>query len=103
MQLELFSPEIHEHVYEEFQGPHVVNPVIESTYRGGKWCWTCASWIDPTNKEMAEFFARDIKRGNSTRKDAIDIYCYWGKTSFYEATLAIDIAIGDINSGMVDR
>jgi hypothetical protein len=96
MQEALFVVE-HVHSYETWKGPVRTNPVIHSTYRGGKWCWTCSSWVDPTNEEMAEWFAGQIKKGNWEKKECIDTYCYWADSTFCEAVEAINIAIGDIN------
>lgn len=89
----------HVHAFEVWKGPIKTKQVIESNYLGSKWCWTCASWINSTPEETANFFARQIKKGNITRKDAIDRYRYWTKSGFGMSVIAIDIAIGDLNAG----
>lgn len=100
MQETLFEVE-HVHQYETFHGPIKTNGVIQTSYRGHRWCWTCSEgWIELSPEEEAEFYAREIKKGNATRKECIDQYCFWRKTTFHEAVLAIDIAIGNLNEGV---
>lgn len=101
MQLELFS-ETHEHVFEEFQGPVLVNPVIQTNYKGDKWCWTCASWIDLPLEEMAAFFAIQIKAGKETKRECLDRMSFWNRPiPFGEIVTQLNIAIGNLNEGIV--
>src|SRR5512142_3220148 len=100
MQETLFDLE-HVHEYEQWHGPIKTQSVIQTSYRGCRWCWTCSEgWIELSAEEEAAFYARQIKKGNKTRKECIDQYCYWRKTTFHEAVLAIDIAIGNLNEGV---
>lgn len=45
--------------------------------------------------------ARAVKAGQLTRNEAIQEYRTVNKCAFMDAVLAIDIAIGDINEGIV--
>jgi len=98
MQQALFELE-HVHQYETFHGPIKTQNVIQ-LITGTKWCWTCISWVRPDPEEMAAHLARRIKAGDEYRSNAIVIYCARFKTTFHEALLAIDIAIGNLNEGV---
>lgn len=67
---ELFNPGEHEHVYQLTQGPYVTEKVI-TTLDGGKWCWTCQSWVNEyrdgrwlnwRERDREGYTWRDLKR-----------------------------------------
>lgn len=107
MQLEMFATAAHVHVYVEMTGPHIQNPAI--TCGDTRWCWSCTSWVDKagvsqweawqlSTEELAMRYARIVKNGELSRHDA-----YWlihsSVRDFHTGVLAIDIAIGELNSG----
>jgi hypothetical protein len=108
MQLELFDTETHVHVYKQMQGPHVRNPEISVGGTDSRWCWSCASWVNRVGvsqweeyqygtEAIAKRYALMIK-GGMHRSDAAHLFNRAGR-GFFEALLAIDIAIGELNAG----
>lgn len=101
----LFEPEAHVHVYEVWQGPHRTCPPI--TTASSRWCWTCASWVMPLRNEGE--YTRDeqfkmkrnlyiaIRKGKTTKTNAIKQYAEAFEISQYESAREIDWTIGYYN------
>lgn len=99
----------HRHAFELWQGPIQVQ--AQAGTSDAMWCWTCGSWTNRAGVSMgqtrvtdapvlARHYAKLVKEGYITRRDAIDFYKSKVNWNFGNAVTDIDIAIGDINEGI---